>query len=383
MLHDAKNHSAAVLRIAADASIPYLDIARANVIHIDPIAAERINAETLKDYKALIMRSTLRCDENLLRGTAIELLTTATAGFDHIDTAYCEANGISWRNAPGCNALSVAQYVMGCLCRLSMRDGIALLGKTIGIVGVGHVGKELQRLATAVGMNCLLCDPPRAQVEGAEGFVSLSEIAARADIISLHVPLTHEGEHASYHMIDEAFLSTCKRKPVLINACRGAVTATEALIRARKDGLLTALIIDCWEAEPQISKELLRVVDIATPHIAGFSANGKANASRACLYAISEQFDLKLTGIEQIQAPGPENPLIDLSLYSDHQIERALLHSFDPIQLDRDLRESVESFEEMRKRYNYHYEMSSYSVKGALPVHADVLRKLGFTLAEQ
>ncbi|ATR92695.1 4-phosphoerythronate dehydrogenase PdxB [Porphyromonas gingivalis] len=367
------------LKIVAEASVPYLRGIVDPVAAITYLHSDCFSPDTIRHARVLIVRSITKCTPALLQGTDVRLITTATAGFDHIDREYCESHGILWRNSPGCNATAVAQYVMCCLCRLALREGFSLKEKVMGIVGVGHVGGELKRLASAYGMEFLLCDPPRSEAEQDNSFLPLSRLAEQCDIISFHVPLTHEGPHATYHLIDEAFLRSCAdKRPILINACRGAVANTQALIRAVKSGWLQALVIDCWEGEPDIDLSLLDLADIASPHIAGFSADGKANGARMCLEAITEVFGLEFPLLHTLAPPPPTHPIIDLSLFPDHRIERALLHTFDPLVPDRSLRASPKTFEEQRKAYPHPREMKAFTVVGATTEEAKILRGMDF-----
>lgn len=367
------------LRIVAEASVPYLRGIIDQVADVTYLPSDQFTAENIRHADALIIRSITRCTPELLQGTQVKLITTATAGFDHIDTAYCDAQGILWRNSPGCNATAVAQYVMCCLSRLALRDDYALTDKVMGIVGVGHVGREVQRLASAMGMRLLLCDPPRAEREGDASFLSLSQLVETCDILTFHVPLTREGAHPSYHLIDDNLLAACAAKrPVLINACRGAVADTAALCCAVDDGRLSSLVVDCWEGEPHISLPLLTRADIATPHIAGFSADGKANGARMCLEAISEVYGVEFPGLSSMSPPPPQQSLISISPQTYHRIERALLATFDPMLPDGMLRRQPEAFEELRKSYHYPREMRAYTVQGVTDSEAAILRGMDF-----
>lgn len=367
------------LRIVAEASVPYLRGIVDQVADVTYLPSDQFTAENIRHADALIIRSITRCTPELLQGTQVKLITTATAGFDHIDTAYCDAQGILWRNSPGCNATAVAQYVMCSLSRLALRDDYSLTDKVMGIVGVGHVGREVQRLASAMGMHLLLCDPPRAEREGDASFLSLNQLAEACNILTFHVPLTREGAHPTYHLIDDSLLAVCAAKrPVLINACRGAVADTAALCRAVDDGRLSSLVVDCWEGEPHISLPLLTRADIATPHIAGFSADGKANGARMCLDAISEVYGVEFPGLSSMSPPLPQQPLISISQQPDHRIEHALLATFDPMLPDGVLRRQPEAFEELRKSYCYPREMRAYTVQGATDSEAAILRGMDF-----
>lgn len=371
------------MRIIADNTIPYLQgIAEpvADVIYLD---SKSFTPERVKEADVLIVRSIDKCTPALLEGSQVKLITTATIGFDHIDTRYCEQNGIVWKNAPGCNAASVAQYVLANLVTLSLRTGSPLRGKTIGIVGVGHVGRIVESHCQAMGMRVLRNDPPRAAVEGAEGFVSLEQIAEEADVITLHVPFTKEGAYPTYHLADARFLQQLAKQPWLFNSCRGTVHDTEALLAAKRSGKVSELVLDCWENEPTISRELLAMTTLATPHIAGFSADGKANGTRACLQAIEQFFGVHFERLPQVQPPAPQDPLIDLNQWMTNRIEQAILHTFSSERVDQTLRADPAGFEWQRNHYAHPREFSAYQVLHATAEEAKCLRQLGFRLPDR
>lgn len=366
------------MKIVADRTVPYLRGIAETFAEVVYLSSDQFTPDAVKDADALIVRSIDKCTRTLLAGSRVRLITTATIGFDHIDTHYCDEAGIRWINAPGCNALSVGQYILASLLTLALRQGESLVGKTLGIVGMGHVGKEVERLATAWGMRILRNDPPRAQAEGEEGFVSLDTIAEEADIITLHVPFTREGRFATYHLADGTFFAKLKRRPWFINSCRGAVHDTAALLEAKQAGRIGSLILDCWENEPRIDRALLAETALATPHIAGFSADGKANATRACLENIARFFSIDREKIGEIVPPPPAHPQIDLEAFPDHRVERAVLTSFNPLPVDQALRDAPEKFEAFRSNYAHPRQFEAYTVLHATPEEAALLRLLGF-----
>lgn len=366
------------LRIVADNTVPYLrGIAEpvADVVYLDSAA---FTPEAVRDADALIVRSIDKCSRSLLSDSRVRLITTATIGFDHIDTRFCEEAAIAWRNAPGCNARSVAQYVLASLLTLSLRTGEPLEGKTLGIVGVGHVGIEVEWLCIALGMRILRNDPPRAAGEGAAGFVSLDTIAREADIITLHVPYTKEGPYATHHLADAAFFAELKKSPWFINSCRGPVHDTAALLDAHRIGRVGNLVIDCWENEPDVDRHLLAAAAIATPHIAGFSADGKANGTRQCLENVSAFFGITFERLGEVLPPPPACPFIDLARFADHRTERALLYTFNPLTIDLALRTTPERFEWFRAHYDHPREYSAYTIRNATPEEAALFARLGF-----
>lgn len=368
------------MKLIADNTVPFLKGITEPFAETDYISSAEFTPGRVKNADALIVRSIDKCTRRLLEGSSIRLITTATIGFDHIDTRYCAEAGIEWHNAPGCNAMSVAQYVLASLLRVSLRKGEPLQGKTIGIVGVGEVGSRLERLCRTFGMEVLLNDPPRALREKDGRFVSLDTIAAESDIVSFHTPLTREGTFATYHLAGASFFRQLKKKPWFVNASRGSVHDTEALIAAKKQGLVSELIIDCWENEPSIHEELLRLTAVATPHIAGFSADGKANGTRMCLEAIGKFFGQKIERLPLVVPPAPPEPVIDLDSFGKERIAGAVFHSFDPLPIDSLLREQPGRFEWFRSHYDHPREFAAYTVRHATGKEAELLAGLGFNV---
>ena len=209
----------------------------------------------------------------------------------------------------------------------------------------------------------------------------METIAKEADIITLHVPLTKEGRFATYHLANQDFFNKLARKPWLVNSCRGAVHDTQALLQAKRDGRISELIVDCWEDEPNINTDLLALATIATPHIAGFSADGKANGTRMCLEQIERYFGLTIEKIKEVIPATPSNKQIDMDLFRDHRIEQAILHTFNPMTVDRALRESVDRFEWFRAHYNHPREFKAYEIVNAWQEEHEILNAIGFSRA--
>lgn len=277
-----------MIKIVADNKIPFLKGSMESYAHIEYLPGNKITKKHLLTADGLIVRSRTTCDAELLLGTNVKFIASATIGFDHIDTGFCEKNKIFWTNSQGCNASSVNQYVASALIYLAKKFKLNLAEMTLGIIGVGHIGKEIEKLAKTLGLNVLLNDPPRARKEKHTEFVHSTDILKHADIISLHVPLTYEGNDPTYHLVDEKFLQAFSKKIFLINTSRGEVVDTLNLINAIKTGGIKGAIIDVWENEPALNTDLLDIVDIATPHIAGYSLDGKANGTAMCVRAASK-----------------------------------------------------------------------------------------------
>lgn len=374
------------IKIAADSKIPFLKGAldhAADVTYYDP---SEMTHEAVKDKDALIIRTRNHCNHDLLSGTNVKFIATATIGYDHIDTEYCSQNNIKWVNAPGCNSSSVMQYIASSLVTITEKRNLDLTKSTIGIVGVGNVGSKVARLAGALGMNVLLNDPPRAEKEGPDGFVSLDQIIEKSDIITFHVPLIKSGPYKTYHMAGEEFFAKFNGSRTLINSSRGPVVETEALKNAIASGKVNFCVLDVWEKEPNIDIELLKVVNIATPHIAGYSADGKANGTAECVRRVSEFFGLGIDAEwypSDIPAPeGPAELSFDTSCQGNDILLKAIKSTYDVMRDDAVLRISPETFERQRGKYPVRREFPYYTVhmENSDPEVRERLEKIGFRL---
>jgi len=374
-----------LMKIIIDDKIPYIRGAFENVADVVYLPGSKTTSEVVKDADAIVTRTRTICNEKLLAGSSVKFIATATIGFDHIDTDYCEANGIRWTNAPGCNSKSVEQYIASTLMVLAEKYGWKLNEKCIGVVGVGNVGSKVARIAEIFGMKVLLNDPPRERVEGSEKFVSLETIQQQADIITLHVPLNMKGEDATFHLADSEFFSKLKRKPLLINSCRGEVTETNAVKNALKNGDISAFVCDCWENEPDIDLELLALTEIATPHIAGYSKDGKATGTLMSVQAVSNFFGLGLDNWKPTGVEEPNNPVFELDgegLSEQQIIAKAILHTYDIRNDDKALRNNVKQFEQLRGDYPTRREFPAFTIvaKNIQPETLQKLSNLGFNL---
>lgn len=354
------------MKIIIDNKIPYIKGAFDQVADVVYLPGSKTTPEIVRDADALITRTRTICDEKLLKGSKVRFIATATIGFDHIDTEYCRKAQISWTNAPGCNAESVNQYIASALFSWSLKKRTPLAGKTIGIVGVGQVGSRVEKLCKVIGMKVLLNDPPRQRNEGPGHFVSLETIQREADIITFHVPLNKSGEDATFHMVNHSFLQQLEKKPLLINSCRGEVFQTGEVIHAVKTGKVSGLIIDCWENEPDPEPELLDLVEFGTPHIAGYSKDGKANGTAMSVQAVSRFFGL---GLDHWQPEGiepPSNPVIEIDGAQRKEnaiLAEIILSTYDIGNDDEALRNAPERFEQLRGDYPVRREFSSYTIK--------------------
>lgn len=355
-----------MIRIVADHKIPFLKGALEKVARVDYLPGGKISRSDLLDADALITRTRTRCDRHLLEGTAVRFIATATIGTDHIDLGYCRERGIGVANAPGCNSYSVQQYMVSALLCLLQRFRLDPARLVLGIIGAGNVGSKVAKAAEALGLKVLLNDPPRRRAEGPGGFVELEELQQRSDIVSLHVPLTMEGPDATWHLVDAAFLQQLRPGAILFNTSRGEVVESGALISAVSQKRLSAVVLDVFEGEPEISRDLLEVLTLATPHIAGYSLDGKANGTAAAVQAVSRFFDL---GMEQwapqgLHVPDPSELLADASQGTPLELLWEIYsQTYDITADDRRLRENPSAFEELRGSYPPRREPPAYSVR--------------------
>lgn len=340
------------MKIVVDDKIPFIREAisqiSTDVIYKSGIA---ISPDDIHDADALIIRTRTRCDETLLKGSKVSFIATATIGYDHLDIEYLKRAHITWTNCPGCNANSVGQYIHSCLLLLEKEKGYDLSKTTVGLVGVGHVGHAVIEAIRPLGVQILLNDPPQKEALRKAGkphefFLKMEELQEKCDIISFHTPLITKGPYPTFHLANKIFFNALKKQPIIINTSRGAVVDNTDVLQALKDGIIRDAIIDTWENEPNINQELLNLIYIGTPHIAGYSADGKANATRMALTALCNHFHLPVTF--QIHVPQlPEEELPESNLT---ETERALV-LYNPHTDSLKLKSHPTMFEELRGNY--------------------------------
>ena len=340
------------MKIVADQDVPFLKGVFEPYADVVYKKGAGLGPEDVKDADALITRTRTRCDAALLAGSSVKIIASATIGTDHIDREWCDAQGIVVRNAPGCNAGGVMEYVFCALYAVAARKAISLSGKTLGIIGVGHVGKRVESMARRLGFKLLLCDPPRAEVEGDFGFCPLDALLAGSDIVTMHVPL----DETTRGMASAAFFKKMRPGAFFINASRGEIVDETALLQAAPN--LGPIIIDTWNNEPDINLSLLEVADIATPHIAGYSYQGKQNATAAVVRAIAHYFGITPLYEFFPVTDMPENEAVKLELEGKSQGEIASVLSYNyPIYTDDFMfRLDPSAFERLRAEYRYRRE---------------------------
>jgi erythronate-4-phosphate dehydrogenase len=374
------------IKVVADDKIPFLRGALEEHADIVYISGGKISSEDLKDADALIIRTRTQCNEALLKGSSVKFIATATIGFDHIDTEYCERNDIFWTNAPGCNSSSVEQYVASALLSLAVTMKFELSGLCMAVIGVGNVGSKVARLAEGLGMKVLLNDPPRAFAEGLTGFESLEKIKKEADIISFHVPLNQTGYYKTFGMANQEFFQGLAKKIILINSSRGEVINENDLLAAMQNTRFRAVVLDVWNNEPDINKDLLLTANLVTPHIAGYSTDGKANGTLMSVQSLSRFFNLGLNNWSPKNVPLPDSTAIIADCHGKSELE--ILHevytqTYDIVTDDKALRSDANEFEALRGSYRIRREPSAFSVKllnNSWPGLESKFEKLGFSV---
>ena len=341
------------MKVVADMDIPFLEGVFEPYGEVVYKKGLEISHEDVMDADALLVRTRTRCDAALLEGTSVKMVATATIGTDHIDLEYCRNSGIKVANAAGCNAGGVMQYVFSALYGVAARKGIKIDGSTIGIVGVGHVGRKIEAMAEYLGFNILKCDPPRAIAEGPAEFCSLEHLLEKSDVVTLHVPL----DETTRGMANADFFTLMKPGAIFINAARGEIVNEQALIEASPK--LGAIVIDTWNNEPDINEELVDIADIATPHIAGYTFQGKQNGTSYAVQAVARHF-----GLEELydffpaqDLPGHEPVLLDLKGKNHGEIAAVSQYNYPIFTDDFRFRMEPHKFEKLRSEYQYRREI--------------------------
>jgi len=371
------------VKILVDENMPYARELFSRLGEVKPVPGRPIPEDELADAQALMVRSVTKVNASLLSGTAVKFVGTATAGTDHVDQAWLGEAGIGFSAAPGCNAIAVVEYVFSALLMLAERDGFTLKDRTVGIVGVGNVGSRLQARLEAWGVRTLLCDPPRADRGDAGDFRPLEALVREADILTFHTPLFKEGPYKTLHLVDDALISALKPGAILINACRGRVVDNAALLTRLEAGQDLSVVLDVWEPEPDLNVELLKRVDIGTPHIAGYTLEGKARGTTQVFEAFSAFIGHRQQVALDTLLPAPEFGRITLHGPLDQPTLKRLAHLvYDVRRDDAPLRKVAGipgEFDKLRKNYLERREWSSLYIQCDDAEAASLLHKLGFT----
>lgn len=370
------------IKILCDEKIPCAKILFGQLGEVVFINGSKIPRSELKLADALIIRSETIVNADLLSDTKIKFVGTATAGTDHIDKKWLKESGISFSSAPGCNAIAVVEYVFSSLLWLAAKNGFFLRDKIVGIIGVGNIGSCLNQRLKAIGVRTILCDPILEE-RGIPGpWKNLETLVTQADIITLHTPLTREGLHPTWHIINDDLISTLPNNRILINTSRGPIIDNIALNKALQKGKSLSVILDVWEKEPFISLSLLNKVDIGTAHIAGYSLEGKVNGTVQIFISYSNFLKIKYLKKSDMLIPPPTITKLQLRSLVNEESLRQLVHLLYNVKYDdmhlRRVAGIKGQFNIIRKDYHKRREWSSLCVEIEDPVSANILTKLGF-----
>jgi erythronate-4-phosphate dehydrogenase len=382
------------MRILVDENIPQGPEVFSAYGTVNTFHGRKLAAADVKDADALLVRSITRVNAGLLDGSRVRFVGTATIGVDHIDQDYLRARGIGFSAAPGCNARSVAEYFVAALLHLHVKHGLEVDGKTLGIVGYGNVGRAVAAIAPALGLKVIVSDPPLVDAGEPGTFVSLLEIAERADIVTMHTPLTKTGAHPTFRMANAAFYAAIEKSArpiVLMNMGRGEAMDEPALLAALEAGRVSRLVLDVFPGEPNVNPELARRADLISPHIAGYSIQGKLNGTGQILAAFCRHFGLEKTAA--VKFPVPEDHVIRMDGTPARTIEAELNDCVRrSYAIDRDdsaLRaflgdpEFPKHFDALRKNYPVRHEFAGFRITGLSPgkkILAEKLTGLGFSV---
>jgi erythronate-4-phosphate dehydrogenase len=383
------------IHIVVNKYTPYVAQAFEKIGKVTALGTSEITKDAVRDADILIVRSETKVNRQLLEGSRVRFVGTVTIGTDHIDKEYLAKNGITFVSAPGSNSNSVSEYITAALLELAYSQGFSLHEKTIGIIGVGNVGTKVWHKAEALGLRVLLNDPPLERQGSVFPLRSLDELM-EADIVTLHVPLTRTGLDATYHLFDEGRIRKMKHHAILFNTSRGAVVETDALKSALLDNHLAAAVLDVWEGEPTINASLLDLVTLGSPHIAGYSLDGKVNALRMNYEAVCRYLSLPIDRDMNTLVPDPVVPEINIDVMklSPEQALREIVKNNYDIRLDdRLLRQLVslpgtergKYFQSLRAEYRMRREFfnSTVSLPETAKGIAHTLRLLGFNLKNE
>ena len=385
------------MKLIIDENIPLADEFFADLGTLVKKPGRLLTHDDVKDADALIVRSVTQVNQALLDGTPVKFVGSATIGEDHLDLDYLRGQGIAYASAPGCNAVAVVEYVAAALLDLEVRHGWSMAGKSLGIVGLGNVGSRLKPVFESLGLNVIACDPPLAD-QGQQDLTSLEE-ALSADIVTLHTPLTRSGPYPTFHLLGADRLAALCHGAVLINACRGPVIDNHALCRVLEQRGDLSVVLDVWEGEPLVDTELAQRVEIATPHIAGHSFDGKVRGTAMIYEALCRHLNKTPDKTAESLIPAEAAHVIDLNEGEGIQNCRDLVRKVYRIEEDDvNLRSSLQhpkehriaAFDQLRKHYRLRREFSEVVLRGveifigrADPGEVQKIRALGFNLSQR
>ena len=341
------------MQIIADENIPYVHQAFAEFGEVRTIVGRNLTAADLNDAEILLVRSVTKVNAQLLAASSIRFVGTATIGLDHIDLNYLQQQAIGFASAPGSNATSAAEYVVSALLVMAERQGFELSDKSVGIIGCGNVGSRVLKKLTALGMTCFVYDPPLGKIS------DLKNVLA-ADIISFHVPLSKDGDYPTYQLVNEQFLASLRNDVILINTSRGDVVDEKALLKHLTTCPNMQVILDVWQAEPNINQTLLQRAALATPHIAGYSFDGKVRATEMLYNAACNFFKKSPTWQADMPSPSLSRLCFSNNIAAIHT---AVMASYDVRRDDAELRRRTREFDKLRKNYPVRREFSCIEIE--------------------
>lgn len=380
------------MMIVADSAIPFIDRAFGSFGDLVKLESKSIDGVAVHDADAIVVRSETRVDQKLLAGSKVRFVGTATIGTDHVDVDFLKRNGITFASAPGSNSNAVVQYVFAALFALARRKHFHLSGKTLGVVGVGNIGSKVVAIAKKLGMNVLQNDPPLQRLTHDPRYVPLDDLM-ESDFITIHVPFTRGGSDPTFHLFDERRLSLMKGWSILVNSSRGGVVDNNALRESLTTRAIGDAVLDVWENEPRIDTNLLSICSIGTPHIAGYSIDGKVNATKMILRAFCECFGLRESEDFSSMVAPPENPVVQVDpAWSDPEqaIGEVVSRCYDIEKDDESLRRitsiapagQAAFFKRLRSGYHFRHEFSNFRVTVSQrdALLSDSLASFGFTM---
>jgi len=376
------------MKIVSDTDILFVEEAFAELGTVVRIPGRQINRESIKDATVLLVRSITKINASLLEETSVKFVGSATIGTDHVDTDYLEANNIGFANAPGSNAESVAEYVIASLLQLAHEKKFNLNEMTLGIIGVGNIGTKVYRMAKILGIECILNDPPKRRLTNNDIYRPVNEILERADIITLHVPLIREGQDTTLDMVNSSFIDKIKDGVILINTSRGGVVNEEQL--CRKFSKFRGIVIDVWKNEPSINLELLKLADITTSHIAGYSYNGKINGTEILYDEVSSFFFKEKKWSKDHIIKNLKTNIIELDeqedvIYSAVQKAYPVIEDSDKLKefFNIDVQKRASFFDNLRRNYYNRLEFNHHKIKTNYIKDEEkkILEGLGFQIA--
>ena len=354
------------MNITTDENIPYAQDAFKALGNIRKINGRSLKQQDLQETDILLVRSVTKVNQDLLHNTPIKFVASATAGFNHIDLDYLTSQNIGFARAPGSNAISAAEYVFAGICLWSLKEKKSLSGLSIGIIGCGNVGSRVKQLCEAADLKCVINDPPLEEAPESDYTFSSIEDALACDIVTLHTPLSYEGKHSTYRLINDQKINLLKPQTLFINASRGEVVEEPALLaRMNKKNDLT-LILDVWENEPNISTQMLKHALIGTPHIAGYSIDGKIRGTEMIYQATCEYFD-KMPQWSATEIDFGDNIKTRIDLSTINEPQKKVLKAYDIVSDSNDLKRILDDqsitdgkyFDSLRKNYPPRREFST------------------------